>query len=399
MTGKINEKVLLLVLAAIQFTVVVDFLIIMPLGPQYMRVFQISAQDFSIIVASYALAAGISGFLSGFFLDKYDRKSALLLLFSGFTLGTFFCALAPTYNLLVLSRIVAGAFGGLVGALILAIIGDVIPYERRGAAMGIVMSSFSAASILGVPLGLFLATHFNWHVPFFILAGICAGTLLPISRVLPSMKAHMEHAEGTHPARKILNVFMHRDHQMAFILMALITFGGFTIFPYLSNYMVGNVGMTEAELPLIYLAGGSCTIFSLNLIGKWSDKIGKLKAFRIMCAIAILPILLLTNLPRVPLVAAIATSTFFMICISGRMVPGMALITGSIEARYRGGFMSINSSIQQLSSGIAAYVSGQVIGQAANGEMTNFPLVGVFSVLCMLLSIYCAGFLKIVRNE
>jgi predicted MFS family arabinose efflux permease len=395
----INERSLLLVLAAIQFTIVVDFLIIMPLGPQYMRVFSVTPGQFGLMVSAYAVSAGVSGILAGFALDRFDRKQGLLALYFGFTVGTFLCALATTFPLLVAARVVAGAFGGVAGALILAIVGDAIPERRRGAAMGMVMSAFSVASICGVPFGLFLASHLSWHVPFFVLGALSAIVLAAGAYVLPSFRGHLHHARDQHPAARMLAVLMHPDHQKAFLFMAVLTCTGFVIFPYLSAYMVSDVGLTEKQLPFIYLTGGLFTIFSLNLIGRWADRAGKLRVFRLMTLSTTVPILALTNLPRVPLVAAIATSTIFMVCISGRFVPAMALMTGSIESRYRGGFMSMNSSVQQFSSGLAAYVSGLIIGRSPDGQMTHFSVVGLVSVGCALASIYLARFLKAPKEK
>ena len=277
-----NERLLLLTLAAIQFTTNLDFLIILPLGPQYMRVMDINPAQFNLIVAAYALAAGISGVAAGFFLDRFDRKTALLWLFLGFALGTLLCALAPTYHLLVAARTVAGAFGGVSGALILAIIGDVIPEERRGEAMGLVMSSFSVASIVGVPMGLVFASKFSWHVPFFAIAGISVPILLATVRSVPSLRGHLRHAPDVHPAARMWAVLIQPSHQMAFVFMAVLTCAGFAIFPNLATYMVYNVHLTEHQLPLIYLAGGLCTLFSMNWIGRWADRAGKGRVFTVM---------------------------------------------------------------------------------------------------------------------
>jgi predicted MFS family arabinose efflux permease len=394
-----NERLVLLLLAAIQFATNLDFLIILPLGPQYMRLMHISPAQFNLMVAAYAIAAGISGVAAGFFLDRFDRKNALLFLFLGFAGGTLMCALAPSYRLLVAARAFAGMFGGVTGATILAIVGDVIPEYRRGEAMGLVMSAFSVASIFGVPLGLVLANDWSWHVPFYFIAGISLPVLLAVARFVPPLRGHLDHAHELHPAARMLAVLMEPNHQMAFVFMAVLTCAGFTIFPTLATYMVYNVGMTEKQLPFIYVAGGFCTFFSMNWVGRWADRAGKLRVFTLMSLAATVPVLILTNLPRVPLAAALATSTLLMICMSGRFVPAMAMMTASVESRYRGGFMSVNSSVQQFSCGLAAWISGSIIGQGAKQEITHYPLAGLVSMGCVLACIWLARFLRPAAGE
>jgi predicted MFS family arabinose efflux permease len=387
------ERVLLLSLAAINFTTIVDFIIIMPLGPQYMRVFSISPAQFGLIVSAYAISAGISGIAAGFFLDRFDRKRALLTLFSGFTLGTLFCAFAQSYHLLVAARALAGAFGGVTGALILAIIGDVIPDSRRGAAMGLVMSAFSVANICGVPLGLVLASGFNWHVPFFALTGLSVIIIAVLIPVMPTLRSHLAHLREEPPITRMIAILSAPNHQKAFLFMGLLTFTGFIVFPYLPKYLVSNVGLTEKQLPWIYIAGGCCTVFSMNWIGRWADRSGKRRVFILMSISAVLPILFVTNLRPVPLAVAVGISSLLMICMSGRFVPAMALMTASIEARHRGGFMSVNSSVQQLAAGVAAWISGIILGQSATGQITHFPLTGLLSAICAMLCIYLSRFL------
>lgn len=389
-----SERALLVLLAAVQFTTVLDFLIVLPLGPKYMEVMHIGPSQFGLIVSSYAISAGIAGIGAGFFLDLFDRKRAMLILFGGFMVGTLFCALAPGYFSLVLARAVAGAFGGVTGALILAIVGDVVPEHRRGAAMGLVMSAFSLASIVGVPCGLYMASAFTWHMPFFALAILSAVILAAAAWLLPPMHDHLAQAREEHPAARVWAVMIERDHQMAFVFMAVITCAGALIFPYIATYMVSNTGMTQKQLPYVYLAGGICTFAGMNLIGRWSDRVGKPRVFWIMSCFATIPILVFTNLHRVPFLAGIAVTTIFMVCMSGRAVPAMSMITASVKARYRGGFMSANSSVQQFSMGLATYVSGLIMGQTAQGELTHFPVIGLLSILCTFMGISISRYVK-----
>jgi predicted MFS family arabinose efflux permease len=388
-----SDLPMLLVLAAINFTSLVDFLIIMPLGPQYMRLLNITSAQFGLTVSAYGIAAGLAGILVSIFLDRMDRKIVLLGVYAGFTLATLFCGLVSNYPLLVAGRALTGGFGGVLGAVIFAIVADVIPEERRGAAMGLVMSSLAMAFVFGVPLGVSLAVQLSWRIPFFALAGLSFLIWSLAVRYLPSIRMPIAEANEQQIAR-MLKALSRKDHQKALLLMVLMTGSCFLVLPYLSNYMIANVGIKEADFPLMYLCGGFCTIFSVILIGRWADHVGKPRVFCFVSWLAILAVLLLTNLPRVPVAAAVVITTFFMVCISGRSAPGMALVAGAVEPRYRGSFMSLNSSIQQITSGIVTYFGGLIIGKSATGEMTNFPLVGVVAVGCAFLSICLARFLK-----
>ncbi len=380
-------------LAAIQFVTVLDFLIVIPLGPTYVEVLKITSSQFGLIVSAYAVAAGITGVLAGFFLDYFDRKSALLVLFTGFAVGTLFCALAPTYHLLGAARALAGAFAGGTGALILAIVGDAVPEQRRGAAMGLVMSAFSVASTIGVPCGLYLKQLSDWHAPFYVLAGLAAVILPFCMWFFPPMRNHLARARESHPVTRVLSVWMERDHQMAFLLMAGLTCGGALIFPFIPTYMVKNAGMSEAHVPYIYLVSGICTFGSMNYIGRWSDRVGKPRVFWMVSLCAVAPVLIFTNLPPVPFVAGVAVCALFMVCMSGRQVPAMSMITGSVKSQYRGGFMSANSSVQQFSLGLATYVSG-LITDSPTGELRHFPIVGFMSATLVLACIPLSRFLR-----
>lgn len=405
------ERFLLVALAAVQLTVVLDFLVIMPLGPQYRHVFHITPAQFNVIVSAYALAAGVSGLFLGMFLDRFDRRKAIFTLFAGFLVGTLTCGLAPSYGMLVAARAGTGLCGGVLGALIYAIVGDAIPEARRGGAMGLVMSAFSVASIAGVPIGLFVAENFSWHVPFFGIVGMGCLVFPFLGWAMPSMRGHMAHAQEHHPLRRWWVVLSHPAHVRAFLFMAVVIFAGFAVYPNISNHMVSNVGLnSRTQLPLVYVCGGICSFFSMNLIGRWSDRIGKPKAFAIVSFCAMVPVLILTRLPSLgvisahlpqavrnaapvaaPLAVVLGASTLLMVCMSGRMGPTMAMMTASVEPRYRGGFMSMSASVQQFASGVAAWVGGQLIVPQdplrPDGPLTGFDKVGWLSVGCLLVAV------------
>jgi len=260
--------------------------------------------------------------------------------------------------------------------------------------MGMVMSAFSLAMICGVPCGLYLAQLSSWHAPFYGLAGLSVVILAVAAWLLPSMRGHLAHARESHPAARVWAVWMERDHQMAFLFMAVLTCAGMLVFPFIATYMELNVGLTDKQLPFIYLTGGTFTLASMNLIGRWADRVGKPRVFWIMSCCATVPVLIFTNLHRVSCVAAIAVTTLVMICMSGRSVPAMAMITASVKARYRGGFMSANSSVQQFSMGLATYVSGLIMGQTPQGELTHFPVIGLISIICIFVGIYSSRYLR-----
>ncbi len=398
MGTKINEKVLLLILAAVQFTHILDFMIVMPLGPQFIRVFGISTAEFGFLISVYTFSAGISGLSVALFIDRFDRKRVLLFSYAGFTVGTLLCALAPTYAFLVAARLLAGAFGGVTSSMTLAIVGDVIPVARRGSAMGKIMAAFSLASIAGIPIGLFLANRWDWHAPFFMLVGLGVFIGLVGWYFLPSLRSHLVPGEERRNAfREMQSLLSHPNHLRALSLTVLMTFSGFMVIPYISPYLVANSGLTEAQLPFIYLIGGFCTFFSMPLFGKLGDRFGLLRVFTIMSLLTIVPIAVLTNLPVVPLGAALAVTTLFMVISSGRMVPGMAMVTSSPASRVRGSFMSVNSAAQQFSTSLAAFTAGLVLHQTASGEFSGYPRVGLLSMLFLILSVVVARGLRFQR--
>lgn len=396
----IKERALLLTLAIIQFSHITDFMILMPLGPQLMETFSILPNQFALLVSTYTFSAGISGFIGAFFIDRFDRKTALLFTAFGFAIGTLACGFTNTYLLLLITRSITGLFGGILGALILSIIGDAIPNERRATAMGTVMASFSVASVVGVPIGLYFATISNWQLPFLVLGTLAVLTIIPIWIFIPSMRNHIDKCNTKPNPIEIIKTVVNNKNQMWALLFGIvIMFSHFSIVPFISPYMVSNVGFTEQQITYIYLIGGALTIFSSPLIGRLSDKFGRSKIFTITVLIASIPVFLITNIGETPIPIVLSITALFFVFGAGRMIPSTAIVTSAVKPQNRGSFMSFNSACRQLTNGVAAYFAGLVITKGENGLLYNYEWVGYFAILMGLISIFISKKLKVVDDQ
>jgi predicted MFS family arabinose efflux permease len=390
-----SERIILLILAAVQFTTIVDFMIVMPLGPQLMRTLGIGPTQFGLIVSSYTFAAGAAGLVASSIVDRFARRTTFIALYAGFLLGTSFCALAPSYHLLVAARVATGAFGGILGGVAMAIIGDVFPENRRGRATGSLMTGFALASVAGVPLGLYLGTEFGWHVPFLVLA-IAGLPILVLARfALPALDAHVGNSRA-HPITSLIETFTLSNHLNAFALIVALMIGSFAVFPYLSPYLVANVGMTEQQLPLVYIVGGALTLFTSPVIGRLADRHGKLTIYRLILPGSAILLLVITHLPRVSLGVAVTVFGALMVCNTGRMIAAMAMVTSSVEPARRGAFLSANSSVQHVAAGLGAYLGGTIITQSASGRIEHFGIVGWIAGSVTLASLWLAGRVRIL---
>ncbi len=395
-----RERIILLTLAAVQFITIVDFMVIMPLGPQLMRSLEIGPAQLGLVVSSYTLAGGIAGLVASSLVDRLERKVAFLVIDAGFLVGTLLCGLAPTYYTLVAARLATGAFGGILGGMAMAIIGDVFPEERRGRATGALMSGFALASVLGVPFGLFLGTRLGWQVPFLLLAALGIPILAIAALTLPRLRGHLgPHASSEHPIMVVVDTFTQPNHVRAFALVVSLMFAGFVVFPYVSPYLVTNVGMSVDELPFVFVAGGVVTLFSAPLIGRLADRYGKLRVFRIVAPVSAVMTIAATNLGEVPAALAIAVVASLMVSNSGRMVAAMAMITSSVAPNRRGGFLSANSSVQHLALGFGAYVGGLIVSEAEDHRLLNFPIVGLLSAVATIMSLWLAGRIRPIAVE
>ena len=390
-----RERWLLFTLAGIQFTHILDFMIMMPLGPQFTALFGISNAQFGLLVSAYTLSAGFSGLMAATYIDRFGRKQLLLGMYSLFGLATLACALAPDYAWLMVARVAAGLFGGVLSALSQTIVADVIPFERRGRAMSVVMTSFSVSTVAGVPLGLFLAAHFNWHAPFVGIAALVGLLSLAAWQTLPRLDAHLHHPERVSVWRGIGQVVAEPNHLKAFAVSGLMMFAAFTVIPYITIYLQSNAGMKAEEVPWIYLCGGLATLLSARYFGRLTDRVGKVQMFQRLALAVTVPLMATTLSQGLPLWGLLAISTLFFTVMSGRMIPGMAMISSAALPRLRGTFMTLNAAVQSASMGLAALVAGLIIGRDAQGQLTGYWMAGLLGVVASLLSVWLAGHLRL----
>jgi predicted MFS family arabinose efflux permease len=387
-----RERIVLWLLALIQFTVIMDFMVMMPLAPQLMRAFAIEPAAVSGAVSAYAWCAGLSGLLASMYIDRFDRKRLLLVVFALFTLSNLACAMAPNFHVLVLSRAFAGITGGILGSITLAIIGDVIPADRRGAATGIVMTSFSMAAVAGVPTGVAMAAHFGWASPFYLLVLFSVLIWIAAWRVLPSLRGHLtRHVPLSEVLPNLVGLFRVPRHLQAFLLSFVNMMTGMLVIPFISPVLVSNLGVSAGQISLVYLAGGVATLFTARAVGRWSDRARAQKVYRYLALASILPMMFITHMPAMPLVAIILFFPFFMTAVSGRTIPLQALMTTIPEPQRRGAFLSSNSAIQQIGSGAGAWLGGLTLHTDSAGHILGYGLNGWLAAGATLFTVLWIG--------
>lgn len=390
--------IVLFIFASLMFIHIMDFMIIMPLGNVLMDLFHISTQQFSFLVSAYTLAAGTASFTSAFFIDRFDRKKALVFVYTGFTIGTLLCGLSHSFYMLMFARIATGMFGGVINGIIYTIVGDAFPPEKRSSAMGLLMSAFSFAAVIGVPLGLYLANLYTWNFPFYLMAAVAFVVLIMVILFVPNFNSHLS-AKKKSPLELIKILLLRRNQQIALIFMLLLVLGQFMLIPFITPYMIRNVGFTQEQIPLIYFVGGGLTMFTGPFVGRMADKFGRKKVFLFMASVSIIPLLILTNLPPIPVYIAIIFTGIFFVFINGRMVPSNSLMTSVVLPENRGGFMSLSSSFQQVGAGLASLISGSIVISAGDGHLLHYEYVGYLAVLLTFVAIFISFKLKTVEGK
>jgi MFS transporter, DHA1 family, inner membrane transport protein len=393
MTNRPSERVLLLVLAAIQFTHIMDFMVMMPLAPQLMRELSLGAGQFSALVAAYSIAAGVVGLLSAPFIDRFDRRTLILWTYAGFTIATLLCGLASDAHTLLLARALGGAFGGVSGSLCLAIVSDIVPPERRAAGIGIVMTAFAVAAAIGVPVGLQLAQNFGWRSPFTYLAAFAAVVWCVVFRFIPPVRAHLQ--SGANKGQAFKELLRDGNAGRGIVFMAVMVLGHFSVIPLLSPHLVGDLALPEKYLAVVYLIGGALSVVTAPRVGRLADRHGRQRVFTYMVITASVITLAIANAGPLPVWATLVLGGLFFIFASGRFVPGQAIVTLAVPSSRRGAFLSLTSCARDLASGISSTLGGWIVVKQPDGSLAHFNWLGWMSVAAGLASIVLARTVRV----
>jgi len=370
------QKFVIAALAFLQFSLILDFMIISPLGAMMMPTLHITPQQFGLAVSSYAFSAAVSGLLAAGFADRFDRKRLLLFFYVGFMLGTLLCALAQTYPMLLMARIVTGVFGGVIGSVVLAIATDLFPLEMRGRVMGFIQTAFAASQVLGLPAGLYFANRWDWHAPFFAIlaAAIPAGVIIALW--MKPVAAHLKLKQERSPFMHLIHTLSEPRYRLAFILTMLLPTGGYMLMPFGTAYIVNNIGLPFAVLPTIYLITGLCTVFVGPLVGKASDSFGKFNTFLFGSMLTVVMVAIYTNLGPSGVAVVIVVNVLMFVGIFSRMIPSSALMSAIPEVTKRGAFNAVSASLQQFAGGISSAAAGALIVALPDGKLGHFNWLG-----------------------
>src|SRR3954468_21790518 len=388
------QSLLIALLAFAQFTIILDFIIMSPLGAILMPALDITAGQFGVAVSAYAFSAGISGVLAAGYADRFDRKRLLLFFYVGFTLGTELCALAPNYHVLLLGRIVTGVFGGVIGSVVLAITTDLFSLQQRGRVMGFVQTAFAASQVLGIPAGLFLSNHWNWHVSFAALIVLSIAAMAAVVLMMKPVNAHLLLKQESTAFRHLIATVTQTRYTLAFLVTTLLATGGYMLMPFGSAYTVHNLGIDITHLPTVYLVSGLFSIVTGPLVGRLSDAFGKYPTFMFGSAMSAVMVLIYTHLGQVSLTTVIVVNVLMFVGIFSRMIPSQALISAIPHPSQRGSFSAVSASLQQLSGGLGSVLAAVIIAENPDGSLRHFDWLGYVVVATSILSMIALYFVQ-----
>ncbi len=383
------QKMVLLILALLQFTVILDFMIIAPIGDVLMKTLNINTQQFGLVVSSYAFSAAISGILIAGFTDKYDRKKLLLLFFCGFIVGTLFCALSSTYTQILLSRIVTGIFAGVTSSAIATIVSDLFAAKMRGRAMSGVQMGFAVSQILGVPAGIFITNKLGWNSTFMSIVLLAMLIFAAILFVFKPINEHLHNQRDKNPFLHLWHTVNNRQYQTGFMAVTFLTIGGFMVMPFSAIFLINNVHVTNEQLPFVFLCTGLSSLLLMPIIGKLSDKFDRYRIFVFGSVAATVMVILYTHLSVTPLWLVIIINMLVFAAIMCRMSPAMALNTMVPKLEDRGAYMSVSASLQQTAGGLGSVIAGMIVYQSSKtSPLENFDILGYVVVAVFILCAY-----------
>jgi len=383
------QKFIIVILALLQFTIILDFMVISPLGDILMKTLDMTTSNFGVVVSAYAFSAGISGLLAAGFADKFDRKKILIFFYVGFILGTLCCAFSTNYAMLLAARIVTGLFGGVIGSISLAIMTDLFAINQRGRVMGFIQMAFATSQILGIPIGLYFANLWGWHSSFLMIVVLALLILVAVIFKMQPVNKHLELQSDKNAFLHLWHTLSNSNYRIGFSAVAILSVGGFMLQPFGSAFLVNNIHITQAQLPIIFFFTGIAVLFIMPIIGKLSDRINKFALFAGGSILSIIMVIIYTNLPPIPMWEIIVINMVLFMGIMSRMVPATTLNTGIPEMKDRGAYMAITSSMQQIAGGIAAVCAGLVVHQQTKtSPLENYNILGYIIAVVTLCSIF-----------
>ncbi|HMR56318.1 MAG TPA: MFS transporter [Cyclobacteriaceae bacterium] len=381
------EVFVIAILTILQFSIILDFMVLSPLGPILRPALNVSTAQFGIVVAAYAISAGLSGLLAAGFADKYDRKKLLLFFYTGFILGTLFCGLAPTYPLLLAARIFTGVFGGVIGSITFAIVTDLFLIEVRGRVMGFLQMAFASSQILGLPIGLYFANKWGWHSPFIMIVLVSIGVAIAILIYLKPIDEHLKVKTERNAFRHLIKTISTPMYIKTFAATTLLATGGFMMMPFGADFGVNNLKISLDQLPMLYMITGIASMILGPLLGRASDSWGKYRMFVAGSILMIFVVIIYCNLGPTPIWVVVILNIVMFAGISARMISSQALVSAVPDQTDRGAFMSLNAATQQISGGIASYIAGMIVVQASTGELLHYDTLGYVVAVSIIITI------------
>ena len=382
------QILVIFLLAITQFTVVLDFMVMSPMGDMLMKSMNLKTSQFGMAVSAYAFSAGISGLLTAGFADKFDRKKLLLFFYIGFIIGTLFCGVAHNYVMLIAARIITGLFGGVIGSISMAIVADLFPIQKRGRVMGFMQMGFGASQVLGIPISLYLANAWGWQTPFQMIVVLASVVWLIVLVKMKPVTKHLTEKTEKSALMHLIHTISQKHYRIGFLSTAVLSIGGFMMMPWSSAFAINNLKITQQQLPIVFMVSGVSSLIIMPVMGKLSDTVDKFKIFFFASLMMITMVLIYTNLTSIPFGFILLFNILFMISMMSRMVPAMALTSGLPKMQDRGAFMSINSSLQQIAGGVAAIVGGLIVVQKNKySPLEHYNILGILISLLSTLSI------------